>query len=873
MILQLDRIRESTGINDLKKIKINGEEHFVASFGGTVRIYKETAEVHALASPFNVFCIFPYQDCYFLVGRKHYMVYRGLTKLSERVFEFEFGRVVKILSLRNFIIIFYENGHYALGTVKNLEIVLDDTPSDGQFFSVLGSEAFDDKIVILAKTFTQSYLLTYSLESSRFRVAKKGIQGGNAVAKHLSGTLLVFNKEGMWKYQDKLVFVKEFANFKAACSYFDEEHGRTLLFCSNGEVIAISPDLSHTTLGFVKSKITSAAKINSTFLCGSIKLSYFLTIADSLVVLKVLGNVFSSRTDGNLGEQHSSLRSRLLLKLLHQGGPSTSTASPAGGPSASKPVARAEGHISTEIDCVNERLAEICRQGNEKPRFMGYYRGEHFSILSFARFSIINACRFEPVINASPSCIFTSKRILCFVQGCVFQYNLGCSLVKVYQDLALIYSLGALYLFDIGTQAFQSHSTTFDLCDFILRGEKVLCIDFDERIHSIGTADFNVVCVEKHTPSFESLFGEGSMPPSLGSTQAFRTRYLCDFCTDPAKPFLVANGKVFTVVDGAKPYALLNSGSHIYNITHCRNYLVISGSNTVVFDTTGATTSYCNFKSTNSFVLGDNVYVCLPSGKVQQLVPETLCFAENLFDEKYAFHASKVLADTSVDGKSVRYSVGRSTLEYPDYIQKFSCTVRKNLLCAGLISVNFGKNRLVFFSAGSKRLKVRRTVELDSIPICGCAYKNSVCVVTSDSIMVVSLRHGKIKISEKVKNTHYPCRGLEFYNENTVLVTTLDWFYLVVNLKMNVVKKIQTENFCIPFMVNGVDGHATRNVLHYHGATIDCIEDVAYVISHKNSALILTTNGGVLSLQILHSDTFRFIYDSAPKVINNLVEY
>ncbi|ELA42939.1 uncharacterized protein VICG_00254 [Vittaforma corneae ATCC 50505] len=793
--------------------------------------------------------------------------------MSEHAFEFEFGRVVKILSLRNFIIIFYENGHYNLGTIRNLEIELDEAPNDGQFFNVLGSEMFDDKIVILAKTFTQSYLLTYSLENCKFKVVKKDIQGGNAIARHSSSMLLIFNKEGLWKYQDKLVFIKEFANFKIACSYFDEENNRTLLFCSNGEVISINSDFSHLTVGFTKSKIASVAKIGTTFFCGSIQLSYFLRIADHLIILKVLGNVLSGKAGRSLNDHCSSLRSRLLLKLLYQRELSSDPVSLDHGSSGDWPIKKIQESANIAIDDVAKRLLEICELRDEAPCFMGYYRGDRFFIFSFEQFSVINNCCFEPVVNASSSCIFTSKRILCFSQECIFQFNLECSRVKIYQDLALVYSFGSLYLFNTSSQSFKSCSVSFDLCDFILRDEKVLCIDFDEKTHIIEEAGFNILYIEKHALSFDDLFGEHCQMLSLSNSQTFNSKYLCDFCTDLPKPFLVANGKIFTLIDGIKPYVLLSSGSYIHNITHCKNYLIVSGSNTIVFDTTGAMTSYCNFKSTNSFMVDDSIYACLPSGQIQQIVPETLCFAENLFNEKYACHTCKTSTEISIDRKSIKYSLGTSTLEYANYVQKFSCAVRKNLFCVGLISINFDRNKLVFFSTDNKKLKIRHTIELSSMPICGCAYKNNVCVVTSDSIMLISLKYGKIKISEKIKNTHYPCKGLEFYNESTVLVTTLDWFYLVVNLKMNLVKKIQTENFCIPFMINGIDGHATRNMLHYHGAVIDCIEDVAYIVSHKNSILILTTNGSVLFLHTIQSDTFRFIYDSAPKVINNLVEH
>jgi len=849
MILQLDRIKEPTGIYDIKSIKINGESHFAASFGATVRIYHATSEIHSFSVPFCIFYIFPYQEWYFLIGRRRYMVYKGFRKVAEHVLDHEFNKIDKILALKNFIIIFYEGRHYVLGKIKNMKIELGETLDDGQFFNVLGSEEVNGKIIILAKTFTKVYLLTYTAENNRHRVVKGEIQSGLALARHTGDSILIFDKVGLWAYNTQLSFIKEFANYRVVCAVFEEENRRTLLFCRDGEVIGINADLTHCTLGFLDVLPLSVVRINDLYFCGSTTGSCFITISEKLTVVKSI-----SCSDGDADPY-----SRLLLRLHSQ----SDQLSPVADDGANQ---RPKHTNHVDVEPINYKISNISEL-QKGSRFLGYFKCKYFTIFSFEDFSIINNCRFEPVINASANLIFTTKRILHF-SSTITQYNIDCKHVKIYHDLALIYSFKRLYTFDLTTHVVLSRPASFGFCDFILRDSSVICIDFNEKVHIVECSSFKEVPIGRQYISHEALFNE--QYECLGDEGSIHctSGYLSDCSSGYSKPVLVANGKIFTLIKD-KPYSLFNAESHIQSYSCFNNQLILSCRNTVIFNCTTAKIAYCNVESTNSFMVGEDVFLCLPSGAVERLEPPVL--KENLSNDKFRGHCSDMTLETGIDQKTVKFTLDGHSLEFGDCFQKFSCVIRSHLVCAGLISTTAEKNKIVFISTRRRKPKIRKSIDIDAIPLCVTSYNNNVCVVTSESIMLLALRYGKIKTVKKIKNVHCPCRDVQLYNEGIVLVTTFDWFYLIVNLKMNMIKKIQTDSFSIPFMINSVNGHAIKNILYYQGATIDCIEDVAYVLSHENTILVLTESGSVLAVQIIQSDAFKFIYDSAPKVVSNLV--
>lgn len=853
MILQLDRIREPTGINDVKSIYINGEPHFIASFGGTIRLYRGTSEVHCFTVPFCVFHIFPCQDGYFLIGRKRYMFFRGSKKVAEHVFDQEFNKIDKILALKSFIVILYDNKHYVIGKIKNMQIDLGETLDDGQFFTVLGSIGFDEKVVILAKTFTKTHVLIYTVDNGKLRVTKKEIQSGISIASHSKERVLIFDKEGMWIYNEKLVFLKEFANYKHRCTLFDAEDKRTLLFCNNNEVIAINEDISHSTLGMLDFAPSSVAKINGLYFCGSTLGACFISITDKVGVMEWIGDYIEAPN-----------RCSALLQKLHSCGDALQMYDSNAEKDSIPKVVR----LNTDIDAINYKISNICEL-QKGSRFLGYFKCEYFTIFSFEDFSIINNGRFEPIINASARYIITRKRILYFQSADnIIQFNIDSTHAKIYTKFAITYAFKKLYTFDFETHVIRAFSVLFDICDFILHDESIVCIDFDEKIHICNPKDFHEKPIGRQYISSDTLFSEQYECLGNEGNILCTSEYFSDCSSGYPSPILVANGKVFTLIK-EKPYCLFNTESHIYNYSYFNNQLIVCCRNMFIFNCTTTKIAYCNFESTNTFVVGNDIFICLPSGVVEHF--EMPVLKENLLGSKFRTFDPGIVVESTMDNKAVKYTLDGRTLDFSGYFENFSCVIRKHLMCVGLVSVTMKKNKIIFISTRKRRLKVRKAITIESIPLCACSYNNSICVVTSDNVMCIAIRYGKIKIVRKIENIYCPCKDVQFYSDGIVLVTTYDWFYLIVNLKMNIIKKIQTESFSIPFMINSINGHGSKNMLYYQGACIDCIEDIVYILSYDDTVLVLTETGSVLAVQVGESETSRFLYDSAPKIISNIV--
>lgn len=847
MILQIDKIKDSTGINDLKTIEIDKTTYFIASFGMVIRYYKGIEEIHSLNVSFDVFNIFCHNEYYFLIGRKQYAVYCGFKRIGEYFFDYEIKKIQKILFLKNFLIIFYDSNHYILGQIKNTTIELNDSLNDGQYFNVIGSEAFEDKVVILVGTFKKRYLLTYTVENNRLVVNKKDIQGGNAIVKHDLNTILLFNKEGMWKFHEKLTFIKSFGNYKVINSIFDHKNNCTFLFCENREVILLNANFTHQTLVFLNFDVSSAVKIDDIIFCGSLKDTCFINIKNNdFEILKSTGNAYKYALF------HDIPKDNLLAGLKSQSEISNiiNTFSD-----------QIDKSTLTEIDSLNEKLINIYKLSNSTIRFTGYFSGEWFSIFNFDTFSCINDIILEPVVNASTNFIFTANRVLFCSDSVIKQYNINCTFVKIYQEMALIYSFGFLYILNFNDHKFIYTPLNFDLSDAIINNNIVFCLDFDENLHSINIDTF----CEKIISNLIFLQENDNLKPIKQ-----RNLYNVESLLTQLPPILIANGKIFTILDN-NPYLLYNTDNYITNMNIFKNNIVISSKNTVLFNVENTHISFLNFESTNSFLINDNIYYCLPNGKIQPFDHEKARFDFNIQNSKYKFYNYKFFSETSADQKSIKYFLNDKSIKFENFIEKFVFPIRKNLYCAGLVNIRSGQHKIVFISTEKDKLKIRKTILLNGIPLCGCVNENNICIVTSVDIILLKLKYGKIKTIKKIENKHHPCKDVQFYTNSTIIITSYDWFYLTVDLILGQVQKLQTDGPWIPLMINGVSGHAINNFIYYSGCKIDCIEDIEYILCDKDSILILTKNGGILQLKIVSFDSHRFIYDTTPRIINNIV--
>lgn len=854
MLLQLEKICDPTGINDVKDIRIQGKSHFAVSFGSQMRFYDANLEVQRFNTYFDVHCIIPYQDCYFLIGKERYMVYKGFKKLAEHTFNRSIQRIQNILSLGSFLLIFHENQRYTIGKIKNLEIDFDSSLSDSQFFDVLSAKEVGDSIVILAKTFYKRFIITYTIENRLLKSTKKEIQTGNVMVKHSKDSVLLFDNVGMWTYTDKLVFIKEFANYKILSSFYDNTNDRTFLFCSDGEIICVCSDYRHTTVGYLDCSANKVSLINEMMFCGSKCCFSILKITDTLVFLTKTSCPNSVEKEKALikkiqQQKQEILISRNTLPAFHE----------------NQPLKKQKTVESVDLSLFNNTIQSL-----NLPFFKGIFKSSHFTLFNFEASSIINNCRFERILNANHSAISTEESFIVFKAHSITQFRLRSSHTKFYKSVAILYKNHEIFIVDLDQLNIKSTKVPFDLCDFQLKGEKIFCIDFEEKLHVISLELFSpLMTIESTSHSYETFFSETQMKNN--EIELSTSSCLYDFAANCENVILIMPQKVFTVIN-MQLQVIFASKHYIQNITAHDDFLTISSANTAVYDILKKKTFHLDLSTTTSFIMQNNLFLCFPDGRIENFNIESLESFPNLHGCKYELKNSLISVQNHIDAKYIRYFFKQQRIEFEGFVHTFFHVIRNDLLCIGLGSIELKKNKIVMLKTEDGRLKIRKTVETSSMPLCACSYKNKVCVVTSENIILLSLRNGKTKVEKKLENKSNVCKEARFYDKNTVLIATHDWFYLVVNLKKKKIKKECTEGIPIPFILNGISGHAIDNILHYRETVIDCVEDVSYIISDANKILILTTTGSVLYLIANKENEDSYLYDKSHKLINTIAQ-
>ncbi|KAM0681183.1 hypothetical protein GINT2_000377 [Glugoides intestinalis] len=852
MLLQLEKICDPTGINDVKDIKIHGKAHFAVSFGCQMRFYDGDFEVHRFDTHFDIHCILSYQDCYFLIGKERYMVYKGFKKLAEHTFGRNVQRIQNILSLGPFLIIFHVTQRYSIGKIKNLEIDFDSSLSDSQFFDVLNAKKVGDSVIILAKTFYKRFIITYTVENSLLKSTKKEIQFGNIMVKHSKDTILLFDNTGMWEYTEKLVFIKEFANHKILESAHDGLNDRTFLVCMDGELICVYSDNRHVTLGYIGCSSNKMALIHDLIFCGSRCCFSILKITDTLVFLtKKLCSSLNREEQTLINKIKERKKEKLLSRNesfpLHE----------------NQPLKKAKTIEGADFLPTSKEI-----QAFNLPFFKGFLKSVHFTLFNFEASSMINNCKFERVVNANHSAISTEKRFIVFKDDTITQFQLKSSHTKFYKTVAILYKNSEIFIIDLELLKIKTIRVSFDLCDFQLNGENIFCVDFEEKLHIISLEACSPVVIEFSIHSYRNLFCENYTKTNESDLSTHTSLY--DFGVNCGSIFLKMPQKVLTVIN-TQLKVIFVSKHFIENITSYNDILIISSSNTVVYDIIRKKTFYLDFDTTNSFIFQSNPYLCFPNGTIKGFNVENLESFPNLHGYKYELKNCLISVENHIDAKYIRYLYRKHKIEFEGFLQTFFHVIRDDLLCIGLGSIDLKKNKIIILKIEDGRLKIRKTIETPSMPLCASSYKNRLCVVTSENIMLLSLRNGKTKIETNLENKSNVFKDVRFYNNNTVLISTHDWFYLVVNLKMKKIKKEATEGIPIPFILKGTSGYAIGNMLHYGEAVIDCVEDVSYIISAARKLLILTATGSVLYLIANPNEEDNYFYDKSHKIINMIV--
>lgn len=847
MLLSLEKLTRPSGINDIKRVKIKDKEYFIVSFGSNIRIYDDGNEIHNYSIAFNVIHILPYQDCYFLIGKSQYAVYKGFEEISHNPFDREFSGIKEILLIKNSFLIVDTCCRYTIGKIKNLDISLDISLTDSQFYTVIGAINLEDKIAILAKTFNKKYLITYTLENNGLKSTKKEISVGNAIIKLPKDTILFLDREGIWKYQDKPVFIKEFANFKITCFTTDPVNNRTIIFCENGEVISIEKDLNHTVLGVLKSTIYRASMIGNIVLCGSMDCFYVLDIVDRMTVLmkydkyvdeseeRIIFRKIKSKREMFSEHENNIIDPNKKVKLEH------------------------DLHMITDLTNSTE---------NTKKCIKRCFRTSMFKAITFESYSILNNRVIDPVLEIHENgWISTTNSILRFTEESIFEYPLQSILSKFQENIGVIYSHRKIYVIYFDASIFKSCVINFDLCDFHIEDDNLYCIDIQENLHIIALKEFNVENVPFST---------------LNRSQYLDSKPMTDmdfsfFKTLPEKTFerskgilLTVNGKIFTVLEDCL-HKIFDGGDYIYNITSFDESLVISSKNSCIFDTRSKKIIHLNIHSTFSMVYNGVIFLITPDLQIVPFNPSVSYLKCDLNSNIQKYHRIPISLENSIDLKSTIYRYEDKFIEFKNFVQTCFSSIRKNLFCAGLVNVDTKECILVFLKVKNNIIKVRKSLKLQYIPFSICSLDGKVCIVTSNQVLVMQLMFGKIKIINKINCTISSVNGCYFYNKNRIVISSKDWFYLIVNTKKNLVKKISTKGTPIPFIIDKKSGYAIKNIVYWNGVKVDCIEDVSFIFSTGDIALILTKNGSVLQLEVSEKDSSRFIYDSTPTVINKVI--
>lgn len=542
MPFQFERVRSPEGVEDSTVIDFENMKHFIASFGSEIRIFNNHYTVFAFKTKFYVQKILPFQRHYFLIGKECYCLCKDKEILYEVKFNQIFGRILKILSLKNSFVFIFDQKKFLTGTINNFRLEFDSKLTDNHFFNVVSAAACDDKINLLVSTYSKLYMILYTTEGhSCLKFSRKEIQNGNILISR-NDDFLLFDEQGMWQYGTKQTFIKEFANYKISSSVDDQS--RTIVFCENGEVIVINRDNSHYTVGTLDCPITSVSAIGDLFFCTSILYSYFLKISDSIEIVHSFGSF-------NLKENLLSLKfdsqSRNLLPYLLSVSPKSfkrveylvqsssnhrNRNSMAGNKYANQN--NIIGNESNEVNCstqnnliskinsdqnLKDKEAENILKNNIKASPVNpfiyklitlinsiviefpIYRFKDFSILNsnliinFDKFSIYKKLVIQSTLGVysynNNDYILTENALYHINDIEIKQVLLKSETVKFYENLIFNFYENQITMINLDNLSISTLTINFQVCDFYFEKDFLYCIDINENLYILAISNFH----------------------------------------------------------------------------------------------------------------------------------------------------------------------------------------------------------------------------------------------------------------------------------------------------------------------------------------------------------------------------------------------
>lgn len=921
MTLLFERVKAPDGVNDVRTIQIDGIEHFIISFGSMIKIFSsEFKLVSGFLIPFNVLKILPYQDHYFLIGRDKYQAYKGIRKVSEHTFFKHFGQINKVLAIRNFLVILHDE-RYSLAKIQEMEIKQEDALTDSAFFTPLSAEKINDFIYILARTYSRKYLITYAIENNSFKCQRREVPNGSIMFEHL-GQLMFLDENGMWLMREKLSYIREFGNYKVSCALSIE--GKSLLFCRNGEVLSLDSDNKYEILGTLDCSVDVVAKLGGLYFCGSLSYSYLLKISDKKVrtieryACVGRNEVISKKEDIEMVCNKDFVTMRYAISINQ----------PARQLSCSSAQSCINGHAHTDTiiddDSASSKRFKVKDNPFEKdiqalqrlPAFpKRFFKGVNVTVLSFENFSLVNGVPFE-LINSYSSYgamdIFGTSSFIFeadFSKKSLIMYKVTSCVVRYFGPIALIFRKNVVSVLDTISKSLKSHDVDFELCDFCINGNLVYCIDFNESIYKIPMEDFYDCCLEWTPVACLSQLAMKSGDPkgSVEKSELVRDKDIlthsilneikrsCDILTignfeknnhanlstaDGQLGMLNVNGRLFRITNGRLDL-VADIGSFISCFANFGDILVILADKTYAMDLNSKKISVVDIKATDSFIYQDQLYL-YGNG---QLVPFELKSPTFIYKKVHCdiSNSESLICKTdngyvysyfSIDRKAINYRLNDSTLKFPLHIESCRCVIRNGLICVALINISTKASKLVFISVKDSKLRIRKEVPQDLVPLSICSFGNIMAFICPDQIMILKIKNNRIRRLKRIENRNDLCTGSCFIGKKCILISNDDWCFKTVDLRKGAVKETVTDSKCIPFALNGAIGYAATHKVYFPNGEIDCIEDISNVVSIPSEVLVFGRNGSVFRIKGASNDeaSSNYIYETSLKYYHDMTQ-
>ncbi|KAI5169758.1 hypothetical protein PAEPH01_0975 [Pancytospora epiphaga] len=926
MVLVLKLIKEPDAVYDVKTIKYEERQCFVASFGMEVRLFSyDGDEIITIPVPRFVYRVVPYKNnLFFLCSYCYYCYLNGQLGLScsyGRPLE----RIKNVLQLGRILMITCESGYISAKIVGD-RLVFGEYPNDSTFYKVISGSSMGRYIhdpgegplaSMLCKSMSRRVLLHYTIkDGSLFQISSEVVKYGFIFCH--KGVLYGVDEEGIREAREGAPLLREIGNDAISYVFSDEEKGRMLLFCQNGEVIQITEGSFETkTVLQAYGPVNAVAKIDGVYFIGSEYGSHFIT--DEYKSLRVIDCFGDVRKAFYLDDVPAYFTGRNMVKIemlvpLYRLGSLRNSKDNIWHNSI-------RGCVNLPcVDCKNS----ICLRS--------MFKTTTSTIITYNRLSIINGAVSDVILTAGEigeTTVFTTSSALYILyDDSIKRITVNSSIVKYKENFVFIYHYDRFYTIDIVKLEALVFTVPVSVYDILIENGVVYLVHIGAVLEPLNMADGSPYSFQIDLISKDSLYsGEMGEAERLCTEHAMIIEYHRSFIEGYPYKLITGNtsltssgGSVYRLVDSVL-CPLFSSYSHILKVAEYDNGLLVQTSEgtyhhdleskeTVKFNinaTPFVSQTRVTSRSSSTFIskkssifntsssssrkdgsatesikkLEDEAYLpglfLLCNNQVvgaRSFVPFYMHSVYRVHDKNrghLVYNDSFSTVKIYQTGPAPSFLVvlnGNNHLIYKNQAFVDSAVVDSNLLAIVACDELFLNNSLILISIKGSRLIIKYSVVLDSVPLAVTSRGKTIAVVTIDGVGVFAMKGGSVKLIEYIEGSFRFTYNVVFVSDSTLLIQNKDWSYDVVEISKGAVKHRVTEGTSTPFIFSGVEGFLCGNKLNYAGiVSLYLGEEVAAVFSLNECLLVVTCSGAFLL--VYDTDMYEYTQESPNKLLDS----